>query len=57
LQDQQVGTVELLDLRGDIRGDPPLVRGMALLGLDVEALRLPAQGIMLGPLAGVEPMA
>jgi len=54
LQDQQLGTVEPFDLGHDYRGHPSLLRGVALLGLDIEAAGLLPLDIMLGSLAGIE---
>jgi hypothetical protein len=54
LQDQQVGAVEPADLGGDDLGHRPALRGVTLLGLHVEPLRLLSLDIVIGPLAGIE---
>ena len=40
LQNDQISAIQLFDLRSDNIGDGPLLGGMELLGLHIEAPRL-----------------
>jgi hypothetical protein len=57
LEDEQIGAVESFDLAGDGRRDRAPLRGVTLLGLDVEAFRLLARDVVLPLSQGSKPMA